>query len=140
MAGFDSADDKILREILNDSRVIAVVGLSDKPDRDSFRVAAYLKEQGYRIIPVNPKADEILGEKSYPDLKSIPEPVDVVDVFRRPEFATAIADEAIGIGAKTLWLQLGISNDEAAKKAEDAGLKVVQDACLKVEHSRLVGA
>jgi predicted CoA-binding protein len=120
-------------------RTVAVVGLSTDPSKDSRTVAAYLKDKGYRIMPVNPSADEIMGEKSYPDLASIPEPVDVVDVFMRSERVPEIADQAIAIGAKVLWLQLGITNEEASRKARDAGLTVVQDRCIFVEHSRLVG-
>jgi predicted CoA-binding protein len=102
-------------------------------------VASYLKQHGYHIIPVNPGAEEVLGEKSYPDLKSVPEPIDVVDVFRRPEFLLPIAEEAVAVGAKVLWMQEGIRNEEAAKKAEEGGLTVIQDACMLKEHSRLFG-
>ena len=116
-----------------------MVGLSTDPSRDSRKVAAYLEDKGYKIVPVNPSADEIMGEKSYPDLAAIPEPVDVVDVFMRSERVPEIADQAIAINAKALWLQVGITNEEAARKARDAGLTVVQDACMLVEHSRLIG-
>jgi predicted CoA-binding protein len=127
-----------IKGILQNSRVIAVVGLSADSWKDSHRVAKYLKEHGYRIIPVNPSVTEVLGEKSYPDLKSIPEKVDVVDVFRRPEHIPAIVDEAISIGPKVLWLQLGVRNDQAASKAREAGLTVVQDECMMALHSRLI--
>jgi len=134
MASENFADGNIISGIIENSKVIAVVGLSDKPDRPSFSVASYLKNKGYKIIPVNPTRAEILGEKSYPDLVSIPEPVDVVDVFRRSEAIGPIVDEAIKIKAKAIWLQLGVINNEAAYKAADAGLEVVMDRCLLVEH------
>ncbi|MEE9198761.1 MAG: CoA-binding protein [Dehalococcoidia bacterium] len=126
-----------IEDILRDGRTIAVVGLSPKPDRDSHRVASYLQDHGYRIIPVNPKAQEVLGERCYPDLKSIPEPVDVVDIFRRPEEVPPIVDQAIDIGAAAVWMQLGIVNEEAAAKAREAGLAVVMDRCMLVEHQLL---
>jgi hypothetical protein len=135
MADFTSPE--IIKDIIENSKVIAVVGLSDKPERPSNDVASYLKNHGYRIIPVNPTKDEILGEKSYPDLKSIPEKIDIVDVFRRSETVPPIVDEAIEIGAKAVWLQQGVINPEAAQKAHDAGLKVVMDRCMLQEHRRL---
>ncbi|MCH7851153.1 MAG: CoA-binding protein [Candidatus Marinimicrobia bacterium] len=115
---------------------IAVVGLSPKPERASHDVARYLLDQGYKIIPVNPVQEQILGLKCYPDLSAIPEPVDLVNVFRRPEHCPPIAEEAVAIGAKALWLQLGIANDEAARLASDGGLLVVMDHCIKIEHAR----
>ena len=132
-------DDDHLKKILEKARTVAVVGLSADAHRASHMVAAYLQKNGYRIMPVNPKAEEILGEKSYPDLASIPEAVDVVDVFRRSEAVPEIAAQAEKIGAKVLWLQLGIRNDQAAEKAQAAGLEVVQDICMKVTHERLMG-
>ena len=126
-----------VQEILEQSKVIAVVGLSPKPHRDSYGVAKYLQEQGYRVVPVNPRADTILGEKVYPDLASIPEQVDVVDIFRKAEDVPPIVDEAIDIGAKAVWMQLGIVNEEAALKARTAGLGVVMDRCMLVEHRNL---
>lgn len=126
-------------EILQSSHVVAVVGLSPKKDRPSYGVARYLKEQGYRIIPVNPRATEILGEPSYPDLASIPEPVDVVDIFRRSEEVPDIVDEAIKIGAKAVWMQEEIINEEAAARAREAGIEVVMDKCIKKEHQRMRG-
>jgi len=126
-------------QILSSSRVVAVVGLSSKPHRPSYRVASYLKEQGYKIIPVNPTEKEILGEVSYPALASIPEPVDVVDIFRRPEEVPPIIEEAIRIGAKAVWMQEGVINEEAAARARQAGLKVVMDKCMFKEHRRLYG-
>lgn len=130
-------DDSKLREILENSKTIAVVGLSPKPERDSHEVAHYLQQAGYTIIPVNPTADEILGEKVYPDLASIPGKIDIVDIFRRSEHVPPIVDEAIGVGARTVWMQLGVVNEDAAKKAADAGLDVVMDRCTLREHRRL---
>jgi len=124
-------------EILNFSRVIAVVGLSPKPDRPSYGVASYLKENGYKIIPVNPEVGEILGEVCYPDLSSIPEPVDVVDIFRRSEKVPAIVEEAIKIAAKAVWMQEGVINEPAAARAGEAGLLVVMDRCMLKEHRKL---
>ncbi len=135
----DKPSDTELRDLLGMVKTRAVVGLSSDASRDSHRVASYLKRKGYKVIPVNPSEPEILGEESYPDLKSIPESVDVVDVFRRPEFVPDIATEAVRIGAKVLWLQLGIRSDAAAEKAREAGLTVIQDACMLQEHSRLLG-
>ncbi|MDO8568343.1 MAG: CoA-binding protein [Dehalococcoidales bacterium] len=128
-----------IEEILNSSRTIAVVGLSPNPDRPSHGVGKYLKEQGYRIIPVNPREKEILGEKSYPDLTSIPEPVDVVDIFRNPDEVPAIVRDAIKVKAKAVWMQEGIVNEMAAVLAESAGLKVVMDHCMRREHIKLHG-
>lgn len=131
-------DDNKIRSILKNSKTVAVVGLSPRPERDSYEVAHYLQGAGYKIIPVNPKADEILGEKAYPDLASVPGKIDVVDIFRRPEHVSPIVDEAIKVGAKTVWMQLGVVNEEAAKKASDAGLEVVMDRCMLREHRRLM--
>ncbi len=128
-----------LRRILKDNRTIAVVGLSADWFRPSYFAAKYMQEHGFRIIPVNPKYDEILGEKCYPDLKSIPHPVDIVDVFRKPQDCVPIAREAVDIGAKVLWLQIGVINDEAVQIAEAAGLEVVMDRCVKIEYARLFG-
>ncbi len=124
-------------EILNSSRVVAVVGLSPNPDRPSYGVANYLKENGYKIIPVNPQAERILGEVCHPDLNSIPEPVDVVDIFRRSEEVPAIVEETIKIGAKAVWMQEGVINEEAATRAREAGLLVVMDRCMLKEHQKL---
>lgn len=126
-----------IAEILRNYRVVAVVGLSDDPDRPSYRVAQYLKEHGFRIIPVNPGCREILGEKCYPSLKDIPFPVEVVDIFRKVEAIPAIVDEAIRLQAKAVWMQLGLAEPASAQKARDVGLKVVMDHCMKVEHDRL---
>jgi predicted CoA-binding protein len=129
-------EDEEIKGILENNRTIAVVGLSTDPDRDSHRVAKYLQEHGYQIVPVNPKADEILGQKCYPNLTGIPFPVDIVDVFRKVEVIPAIVDEAIAIGAKVVWMQLGLAENRSAHKAVTAGLQVVMNKCLKIEHSR----
>jgi uncharacterized protein len=131
-------NDTELKKLLDTTRTIAVVGLSEKPDRPSHHVAAYLQTQGYRIIPVNPSVTTILGERSYPTLRDIPEPVDMVDVFRKPEAVPAIVREALAIGAKSLWLQEGVVH-EAAADASDAGIAVVMDRCILKEHARVMG-
>ncbi len=128
-----------IKRLLETARSVAVVGLSPKPERDSYQVAKYLLEHGYRVIPVNPVVEEVLGQKSYPDLGSLPEPVDIVDVFRRSEFVPPIAEQAVALGAKALWLQLGVRHDQAAALARDKGLLVVQDLCIKVMHHKLLG-
>jgi predicted CoA-binding protein len=128
-----------LRRVLEGNRVIAVVGLSPNWNRPSYFAAKYMQEHGYTIVPVNPGATEILGRKCYPDLASIPGKVDLVNVFRKAEDVMPIADEAIRIGAKCLWLQLGVINREAADKAAAAGLDVVMDRCVKIEYARLFG-
>ncbi len=129
-----SIESRILREFRN----IAVVGLSASSERPSYRVASYLAEQGYNIIPVNPNTQEVLDKTSYPDLGSIPEKVDVVEVFRRPEDVMPVVEEAIKIGAKAVWMQEGIVNEEAAARARGAGLLVVMDKCMLKEHRRLI--
>ena len=123
-------------EILKSCRTIAVVGLSTNKFRPSYDVSSYMQRAGYRIIPVNPQESEILGEQCYARLEDIPEPVDCVNVFRRPEFVPAIVDSAIAIGAKALWLQLDVVHDGAVERARAAGLLVVQDRCLQIEHRR----
>ena len=133
------SDTRTLRHVLQDHRTLAVVGLSADWFRPSFFAAKYMQEHGYRIIPVNPKYPEILGETCYPSLKDIPFPVDIVDVFRRPADTPSIAQEAADIGAKVLWLQLGVVNEDAQRIAEQAGLTVVMDRCVKIEHARLFG-
>jgi len=127
------SNDKI-KQILTDSKTIAVVGLSPKEDRASNDVAKYLQKKGYRIIPVNPMAEEILGEKSFPSLSALPDKVDIVDIFRRPEQVGPIIDEALQIGAPFVWLQLGIRNDAEAQKVVEGGAVVIQDRCIKIEH------
>jgi uncharacterized protein len=121
-------------QILDTCRIVAVVGLSPDAERPSFRVASYLKDQGYRIIPVNPRLSQILGETCYPELTSIREAVDVVDIFRRAEETPAIVDQAIAIGAKAVWMQEGVVNEAAADEAREAGLLVVMDRCMRKEH------
>ena len=128
-----------LRRVLQENRVIAVVGLSPNWNRPSYFAAKYMLEHGYTVIPVNPGASEILGQKCYPELAAIPVKVDLVDVFRKPEDAGPIADEAIRIGARCLWLQLGVIHREAAERAAAAGLDVVMDRCVKIEYARLFG-
>jgi uncharacterized protein len=130
--------DESLREILLSAETIASVGLSSNQAKESFWIASYLKEQGYRVIPVNPTATEIFGEKAYPDLQSVPVKIDVVQVFRKPEDVPPVVDDAIQVGAKVVWMQEGIVNYEAAQKAEEAGLQVVMDACMRSSHRRLM--
>jgi predicted CoA-binding protein len=128
-----------LRHVLRESRTLAIVGLSADWYRPSYFAAKYMQEKGYRIIPVNPKYPEILGEKCYPDLQSIPVRVDLVDVFRKPADCVPIAEAAVEIGAKFLWLQIGVVNQEAKEIAERAGLTVIMDRCVKIEYARLFG-
>jgi predicted CoA-binding protein len=139
--GAIAPDDRELRALLGEAHVVAVVGLSSKPDRPSHDVARSLQEHGYRVIPVNPRETEVLGERAYPSLLDIPEDVrvDVVDVFRRAEETPDVARQAVAIGAKALWLQEGIVNDEAAGIAIDGGLDLVMGICIKKEHARLEG-
>ena len=126
-----------ISELLHSSRTIAVVGLSGKRYRPSYGVAEYLKRVGYRIIPVNPQETEVLGERAYPDLDSIPEPVDIVDIFRRSEFVPEIVEAAIRIGAKVIWMQEDVYDPAAAARAEEAGLAVVMDRCTAIEVHRI---
>ncbi|WP_408003407.1 CoA-binding protein [Pseudothauera rhizosphaerae] len=128
-----------LRRVLLGTRSIAVVGLSANWHRPSNFAAKYMLEHGYTIIPVNPAYDEVLGQKCYPSLRDVPVPVDMVDVFRKPEDVPPLVDDAVAIGAKTFWMQLGVINEEAARRAEAAGLQVVMDRCVKIEHARLFG-
>ncbi len=132
------SDDAGLRRILENHKVIAMVGLSQKEDRPSNIVARYLMARGYTVIPVNPGQDEILGQRCYASLKDIPVKVDMVDVFRKSSDVPPFADDAIAIGAKSLWLQIGIINEDAATKASAAGLDVVMDRCPKIEYARLL--
>jgi hypothetical protein len=125
-----------MEKIFKQSKTIAVVGLSSNPVRASHSVARYLQSQGYQIIPVNPNEKEVLGEKAYPDLLSIPEKVDIVDIFRRSEDVPPIVDQAIQMKAKVVWMQEGIVNEEAAKRANAAGLTVIMDKCMYKEHCR----
>jgi predicted CoA-binding protein len=133
--------DATLRSILDEARTIAVVGLSSRPDRDSHGVARYLQRRGYRVVPVNPNETEVLGEKAYPSLLDVPTDVaiDIVDVFRRAEATPPIAEQAVRAGARVLWLQEGIVNDEARRIAEEGGLTVVMDRCIRTTRAQLEG-
>ena len=131
--------DEQLKHILDTARTIATVGLSTNPDKPSYNIARYLVRHGYRVIPVNSSADEILGMKSYPDLTAVPDRIDVVQLFRPSEAVPPFVDQAIQIGAKVVWMQEGISNEAAAAKARAAGLQVVMDRCMRAEHRRLIG-
>ncbi len=130
--------DEQLRAILTDHKNVAVVGLSPNPDRDSNEVAVYLMANGYNVIPINPAVGKVLGLKSYASLEDVPEPVDIVDVFRRPENIPDIARSAVAVGAKVLWTQLDLVSEEGAEIAASAGLQVVMDRCTLIEHKRLV--
>jgi predicted CoA-binding protein len=133
--------EQTVRELLKTSNTIASVGLSSNPEKDSHWVVSYLKNNGYKIIPVNPTASEIMGEKAYPSLSEIPEKVDVVQIFRKSEDVPPVVEEAIKIGAKVVWMQEGIFNEEAGQAAHDAGLFVVMDACMRAAHQWLkIGA
>ena len=132
--------EKEMKDILLSAKTVAAVGLSSKPAKESSGIVPYLKDPGSKIIPVNPSANEIMGEKAYPDLSSIPEAVDVVQVFRKPEDVPPVVEEAIKIRAKVVWMQEGIVNEEAAQKAREAGLQVVMDACMRSAHRRLFRA
>ncbi|HSL68068.1 MAG TPA: CoA-binding protein [Actinomycetota bacterium] len=131
--------DATLRSILNQARTIALVGLSSKPHRDSHGVARYLQHRGYRVVPVNPNETEVLGEKAYPSLLDVPTDVaiDIVDVFRKAEETPSVAEQAVSAGARVLWLQEGIVNDEACRIAEEGGLTVVMDLCIRTTKARL---
>jgi predicted CoA-binding protein len=131
-------DDKKIKEIFSSAKTIAVVGASNKPLRDSHRIMQYLKREGFIVLPVNPMYTEIDGEKCYPNLLSIGKPIDIVDVFRNPDAVDEIVVEAIAVKAKTIWLQLGVVHAAAARKAETAGLQVVMDHCIAIDHSRLM--
>ena len=132
-------DPLTIQRVLHATRTIAVVGLSNNPLRASYFVGYYLRRHGYRVIPVNPRETEILGQKSYPSLSDVPEPVDIVNVFRAPDALPPIARETVQIGAGALWCQFGVINEEGAKIAENGGVTVILDRCLKVEHARYVG-
>jgi len=135
--GMNAAADPIV-EILEQSKTIAVVGLSSNPSRASYEVTEYMQSVGYKIIPVNPNETEVLGEKSYARLEDVPEKIEIVDVFRRAEDVPPVVESAIRVGARVVWMQLGIENAEAAERARAAGLIVVEDACVLVEHRRRV--
>jgi len=139
---FQNPPDAAIREILADPATVAVVGCSDNPARDSLRIAMLLKSRGFRVIPVNPAIApdalrEVLGERCYPDLVSIPDPVEMVDVFRRSEFVVEVAEQAIRKGARILWCQLGVINLKAARRARETGMTVVMDRCPAIEYARL---
>lgn len=125
---------KKIADLFRECKTVAVVGLSSDESRPSYRIARYLQSCGFRVIPVNPNLKEVLGEKAYPGLRDVPDKIDIVDVFRRSEDVPPIADDAIAVGAKCLWMQEGIVNRQAAKKAEQAGLEVVMDRCIMMEH------
>jgi predicted CoA-binding protein len=127
------------RRILETVKTLAVVGLSSKKERPGYTVPAYMQQAGYRIIPVNPNLEQTLGEKAYPDLPAVPEPVDLVLIFRRSEHVPPVVQQAIDIGAKVVWMQLGIVHEAAAARARAAGLEVVMDSCIMVDHRRLLG-
>lgn len=137
-----NADERDIDALLADARTVAVVGLSDKPDRDSYHVAAYLQRQGYRIVPINPGVSQVLGEPAFPDLVTVPDDVsvDIVDIFRKPEAIPAIVDQAIARGAGAIWMQKGLAHNAAADRARAHGLRVVMDRCLMVEHARFSAA
>jgi predicted CoA-binding protein len=132
-------DTSAIQRVLNTAKTIAIVGLSNNPLRASYFVGYYMQRHGYRVIPVNPRETEILGEKSYPSLLDVPVPVDIVDVFRAPNAVPGIARDAVAIKAGALWCQFGVINEEGSRIAEDGGLTVIVDRCLKVEHARYVG-
>jgi len=132
-------DDSELRQILTTAKTVACVGVSSNPEKPSYGIFQYLAEAGYRMIPVNPTAPEILGRPSYPSVRMIPEKIDVVQVFRKPEDVPPVVEQAIQAGAKVVWMQEGVVNEEAAAQAEKAGLKVVMDRCMMKTHQRLLG-
>ncbi len=136
---FVNPPDDELRSLLESARRIVVVGLSPKPHRDSNRVASYLQQRGYEIVPVYPREEEILGETVYRRVQDVPEPIDIVDVFRRSEFLPGVIDDILGSPARAIWMQLGCLDPEGALRARDRGLTVVMDRCLMVDHSRLLG-
>jgi predicted CoA-binding protein len=130
--------DDALRELLQETKTIAVVGLSDRPERPSYHVAEYLRTQGYRVIPVNPTITQWLGERSYPTLKDVPETIDMVDIFRRSDAVPEIVRDAVAVGVKSVWMQEGVIHEGAAMLAEAAGLHVVMDRCILKEHRRVM--
>jgi len=136
---FDLADIATLRKALSETRVIAIVGLSDKPYRPSYFAGKYMIEHGYQVIPVNPMCSEILGQKCYPSIEALPGPVDMIDCFRRSNEMPALAEQAVKNGAGILWMQLSVISEEAEKIARAAGLEVIMDRCVKIEHARLFG-
>lgn len=139
MSGYSVADDNAMRSILQQAKYIAVVGLSDKPDRPSHGVSLYMQAHGYSILPVNPRIDEALGVPAVSSLSQVPCQIDIVNVFRQSHEVPAVVDEAIAHGAKAIWLQLGVVHEVACRRAWDAGLTVIQDRCILIEHQRLIG-
>jgi predicted CoA-binding protein len=137
MGAESETEEQRIARVLRGSRTIAVVGLSPRPERDSHRVALYLQQAGYRVIPVNPAVDRVLGETSYPTLDAVPEPIDMVDVFRRSEDVPEIAEAAIRKGVRSFWMQLGVSHEAAAERLRAAGIDVVENRCTKIELARL---
>jgi predicted CoA-binding protein len=137
MTTLNQPDD--LRDLLQNARVIAVVGHSPSPGRTSYRIARFLRRVGYTVYAVNPTVEEIDGERSYPDLASVPEPIDIVNVFRRSEYLPGVVEDAIAAGAGSVWAQLGVRSAEAARLAEEAGLPLVQNRCIKVDYGRVMG-
>lgn len=135
-----SEAESVIAAILEQSRVIAVVGLSSRDWRPSHQIAKYLQEAGYRIIPVNPNETEVLGEKAYATLEEVPVPIDTVNVFRRSEYVLPVVESAIRVGAKAVWMQEGVMDQEAARKADEAGLRVVMDRCIFKEHRQWIAA
>jgi predicted CoA-binding protein len=131
-------DDRIIEQILRNAKTVAVVGASAKPWRDSGSIAQFLARRGYTVLPINPAYTDVLGMKCYPDLVSTGAKIDIVDIFRKPEEVLPIVDAAIAIGAATIWMQLEVVNEDAAKRAEEAGLNVIMDRCIAVEHRRLI--
>lgn len=131
-------DQTTIRNLLTSARIIAVVGHSDQPYRTSYQIAHYLRRVGYTVYPVNPEVATIDGQPCYPSLASVPAPIDIVNVFRRPEYLAGVVEEAIATKAKAVWAQVGVESDEAAAKAKAAGLPLVMDMCIKVEHARLL--
>lgn len=131
-------DDQKKRQVLESCKTIAIVGLSDNPQKPSHRIAKYLQDAGYRIVPVNPKFDQILGEKAYPDLNSIPFPVDLVDVFRKQEEINAVVTKALAIKPQAIWLQLGLEYEGARDQLEEQGTRLIENCCMMVEHKRLI--
>lgn len=135
---YQNPHDRKIKEILQQTKTIAVVGLSDKPERDSYQVAKYMQERGYRIIPVHPRVKTVLGEKAYKNLSEIPAPVDMVNVFRKSSDTPPVVEAALQINPKSIWLQLGIANEQAAAMAVQSNVPFIQDRCLKIEYQRLI--
>ncbi len=134
------AEEARVKQILAEARNIAVIGLSDDPWRPSFGIARYLQQEGYRIFPVNPEITEVLGERAYPELAAVPEPIDIVNIFRRSSAVSGHVDEVIAKGAKLIWMQLGVRDAAAAERAHAAGIAVVMNRCIAVEHRRMLSA